>query len=109
MKRLVFVPLQLFQSLPVPEHPNQEPRPAVANLNTVAVLPVNDVPLSNFALELQHALSGIGKVARTLVSLFSVAILLGLQSACAACTEIIVHPVLANNRYVIITISYFID
>ncbi|KAI0219548.1 Neuropathy target esterase [Lamellibrachia satsuma] len=41
------------------EHPNQEPRPAVANLNTVALLPINDVPLSNFTFELQHALSGI--------------------------------------------------
>lgn len=45
------------------EHPNVEPRPTVANLATVAVLPVSDkVPLSNFTLELQHALNGIGKL-----------------------------------------------
>lgn len=47
------------------EHPNVEPRPTVANLATVAVLPVSDkVPLSNFTLELQHALTGIGPTLR---------------------------------------------
>lgn len=47
------------------EHPNVEPRPTVANLATVAVLPVSDkVPLSNFTLELQHALNGIGPTLR---------------------------------------------
>lgn len=45
------------------EHPNVEPRPTVANLATVAVLPVSDkVPLSSFTLELQHALNGIGNL-----------------------------------------------
>ncbi len=41
-----------------------DPRPAVANLATVAVLPVtDDVPLSNFTVELQFALNAIGKLA----------------------------------------------
>ena len=45
----------------VSEHPNVEPRPAVANLSTVAVLAVDDeIPLDNFTLELQHALGAIG-------------------------------------------------
>ena len=44
------------------EHPDIEPRPTVANLATVAVVAVNeDVPLSNFTMELQHALSAIGQ------------------------------------------------
>ena len=35
------------------------------NLNTVAILPVtDDVPLSNFVLELQHNLSAIGSTLR---------------------------------------------
>ncbi|ESP05016.1 hypothetical protein LOTGIDRAFT_61439, partial [Lottia gigantea] len=40
-------------------------RPAVTNLATVAVLPISeDVPLTNFTLELQHALNGIGLTTR---------------------------------------------
>ncbi|ELU16432.1 hypothetical protein CAPTEDRAFT_138805 [Capitella teleta] len=47
------------------EHPNVDPRPTVANLATVAVLAVTeDVPLSNFTLELQNALAGIGMTLR---------------------------------------------
>ena len=46
----------------ISEHRNVEPRPTVANLATVAVLPVSDkVPLSTFTLELQHTLNAIGK------------------------------------------------
>ena len=39
-----------------------ENRASVANLATVAILPASsDVPLTNFTLELQHALKAIGK------------------------------------------------
>lgn len=45
----------------VAEHPNMENRSVVANLATVAVLAISDdVPLTNFTLELQHALKAIG-------------------------------------------------
>ena len=38
-----------------------ENRASVANLATVAILPASsDVPLTNFTLELQHALKAIG-------------------------------------------------
>ena len=51
--------------LPFPEHPNVEPRPTDANLNTVAIIAVtDDVPLSNFTLELQHSLASIGPTLR---------------------------------------------
>ena len=47
------------------DHPSKEVRPTVANLNTVAILPVSDdVPLSNFTLELQHSLNAIGQTLR---------------------------------------------
>jgi lysophospholipid hydrolase len=47
------------------EFPNKEPRSTVANLSTVAVLPASDsVPLSSFTLELQFALSAIGRTLR---------------------------------------------
>ena len=47
------------------ENPNKESRPTGANLSTVAILPVSDdVPLSNFTLELQHSLSAIGLTLR---------------------------------------------
>ena len=47
------------------EHPNVEPRPAIANLNTVAIIAVtDDVPVSNFTLELQHKLAVIGPTLR---------------------------------------------
>lgn len=37
-------------------------RGSVTNLATVAILPASsDVPLTNFTLELQHALKAIGK------------------------------------------------
>ena len=41
--------------------PGVENRASVANLATVAILPASsDVPLTNFTLELQHALKAIG-------------------------------------------------
>lgn len=44
---------------------NIEPRSTVVNLSTVAVLPASDsVPLSSFTLELQCALSAIGRTLR---------------------------------------------
>ena len=44
------------------EHPNVDPRPAVANLATVAILAVTEnVPLSNFTLDLQYSLNAIGE------------------------------------------------
>ena len=47
------------------ELPNIEPRSAVTNLSTVAVLPASDsVPLSSFTLELQYALSAVGRTLR---------------------------------------------
>jgi len=47
------------------EHPNAEPRSPVANLATVAVVAVNeDIPLTNFTMELQHALNAIGPTLR---------------------------------------------
>ena len=47
------------------EHPKVDQRPAVANLATVAILPVTDeVPLYNFTLELQYALNPIGATLR---------------------------------------------
>ncbi|XP_064616209.1 patatin-like phospholipase domain-containing protein 7 [Liolophura sinensis] len=47
------------------EHPNMENRSVVANLATVAVLAISDdVPLTNFTLELQHALKAIGSTLR---------------------------------------------
>ncbi|KAK6196270.1 hypothetical protein SNE40_001523 [Patella caerulea] len=49
----------------MPFAPNPATRPTVTNLATVAVLPVSDdVPLTNFTLELQHALNGIGLTTR---------------------------------------------
>ncbi|KAL4238128.1 Neuropathy target esterase [Mactra antiquata] len=45
--------------------PGAETRGSVANLATVAILPAsNDVPLTNFTLELQHAIGAIGSVTR---------------------------------------------
>lgn len=45
--------------------PGVENRGSVTNLSTVAILPAsNDVPLTNFTLELQHALKAIGAVTR---------------------------------------------
>ena len=42
-----------------------EPRPSVANLNTVAIIAVtDDVPLTNFSLELQYNLASIGPTLR---------------------------------------------
>lgn len=47
------------------EHPNVDPRPTVANLASVAMLPASDgVPLSTFTLELQHAMNAIGSTLR---------------------------------------------
>ncbi|CAH1787531.1 unnamed protein product, partial [Owenia fusiformis] len=47
------------------EHPNVDLRPAVANLATVAILGASDdVPTSNFTLELQYALNTIGPTLR---------------------------------------------
>ena len=41
--------------------PGVENRGSVANLATVAILPASsDVPLTNFTLELQHALKAVG-------------------------------------------------
>jgi len=40
-----------------------EPRASVTNLATIAILPASsDVPLTNFTLELQHALRRIGNM-----------------------------------------------
>ncbi|XP_045168122.2 patatin-like phospholipase domain-containing protein 7 isoform X1 [Mercenaria mercenaria] len=45
--------------------PGVETRGSVTNLATVAILPAsNDVPLTNFTLEIQHALKVIGPVTR---------------------------------------------
>lgn len=45
------------------DHPTVELRTSLANLRTVAIFPMSDsVPLANFTLELQHALSGISKL-----------------------------------------------
>jgi len=53
------------RTMSLSEHPNVDPRPAVANLASVAVLPASDgVPLSTFTLELQHALNAIGPTLR---------------------------------------------
>ena len=49
----------------VSENPNVDQRPTVANLATVAIIPVSDkVPLYNFTMELQWALNAIGPTLR---------------------------------------------
>lgn len=46
-----------------PTHPKWEAGNPAANLSTVTILPVSEeVPLTAFTLELQHALSAIGQL-----------------------------------------------
>ena len=56
LKKIVYVFSDFADNIPGVEN-----RASVANLATVAVLPASsDVPLTNFTLELQHALKAIG-------------------------------------------------